>query len=339
MAVHGHRCLFLGSPVEFCRWAVVGGRAEPFLLKFVLLMLILVPRGFPHPGTFSSSAGGVVVSAPFWEMGDGAWGLPWLTHGWELLLLCAGALLGCFPREWALFPFPFQGSWSCSQNGQHKHLLPREAWSSDPDLTQHLFLTLAEAHRAERSSDLTHSFHQLFLVLSCLIAETAVSAISSVVCFTSNKVQEISWWRLLGKIQFPVGSSLEKSSSLGWQVWIWLRDIACVSFRECSYPGLWGFCLEKWGGVVLSRQDPQSLPNSPDLMFCSLFQFSLFLRDFHDRIVVIWIFWAGHRHVFVFACHFGHLTEMHPSRIFQYKCRRQKKSTNNFEGKKMQKKA
>lgn len=200
MAVHGHRCLFLGSPVEFCRWAVVGGRAEPFLLKFVLLMLILVPRGFPHPGTFSSSAGGVVVSAPFWEMEPG--GCPGWHMGGNCSCCVQGLCQAVSQENGHYFLSLSKGSWSCSQNRWHKHLLPREAWSSDPDLTQHLFLTLAEAHRAERSSDLTHSFHQLFLVLSCLIAETAVSAISSVVCFTSKCKKS------------PDGDCLEKSSSL-----------------------------------------------------------------------------------------------------------------------------
>lgn len=173
-------------------------------------------------------------------LGDGRWSLESAladSHVWEFLLLCAGALLGCSPKRMGIIlwgtssPFSFQrgAAPAFRRDNTSTYCLGRIQ-----AVIRHgcLFLTLVEAHKAGRSSDLTHSFCQLFLLLSYLIAETGVSAMSSVTCFISSKMQEVSWW--------TGGSALEKSSSLGWQVWIWLRDsyIPRVSFRECSYTGL-----------------------------------------------------------------------------------------------------
>lgn len=31
---------------------------------------------------------------------------------------------------------------------------------------------------------------------------------------------------------------------------------------------------------------------------------------FSQQSLVIWVFWAGHGHIFVFGCHFRHLADM-----------------------------
>lgn len=290
MAVPVHRCLFLSSRVkEFCRWAVLGGRL-PFLQKFVLLMLALslVPRAFSSSRhIFQLCWGSVPVAGgecSLWERRDGALSLPWLTVLWGDCSCCVpGLCQAALSKEWALFSFSFQrGTGPAFRIDKVSTYCQGRIETVILIWHRHLFLALAEAHKAERSSGLTHSFHHLFLLLSYLIAETWVSAVWSVTCLTSNKMQEVSWWTEALPWKNPVhcaGKSESDWETPPFHVYL-LGSVVTWIYRFFS----WRVKSCKWGGVMLSRQDPQYLPNSPNLMFFSLFQFSLFLSGFRDRV-------------------------------------------------------
>lgn len=123
----------------------------------------------------------------------------------------------------------------------------------------------------------------------------------------------------LGKIQFTVLASLNlterhlHSMFIFWGVWLH-RFIGIFSWRVKS-------C--KWGGVMLSRLNSTYL--IPQIWCSSAFSSSpCFWVVFMTQSLVIWVFWAGHGHIFVFACHFRDLADMCLYRIFQYKCKRHK---------------
>lgn len=89
-------------------------------------------------------------------------------------------------------------------------------------------------------------------------------------------MQEVSWW--------TVGCSvLEKSSSLCWQYESdWGTPTFCVYLLGSVVTQVYRFFFWrvkswKWGGVVVSRQDPQYLPD-PKIWCSSAFSSSLCFR-------------------------------------------------------------
>lgn len=188
MALCVHRRLFLSSPVGsknpvgelfweaelclFCRDLCCLG-----------LLSVWSHKLFLHPSTFSSPGGGVclwlVGSEPFREVGDGALSLPWLTVMWGNFSCCVQQLcLAALSKEWTLFSFSFQrGTGPAFKIDNVSTYCQGRIETVILIWHRHLFLMLAEAPKSERSSGLTHSFHQLFLLLSYLTAETWVSAI------------------------------------------------------------------------------------------------------------------------------------------------------------------
>lgn len=126
VAVPVHRCLFLSSPVGSKNSAgELSWEAGCLFYRNLCCLCLLSVRShelFPHPGTFSSSAGGVVhvAGGECSLLGDEGWSLesPLAdSPGSEFLLLCAGALSGCSLKRMGIIFFLFsKGSWPCFQN-------------------------------------------------------------------------------------------------------------------------------------------------------------------------------------------------------------------------------
>lgn len=192
---------------DFCRRSILGGRAVPFLQKvcavhacsrcgpislFFILACCTALREQERVCLW------LTLSAAFWEMRDGVLSLLADSHiAWEFLVLCANALICYCIKGMDIIFFSFSSAPTVLfQKGTGP------AFKIDNVSTycqgrietgiliwqRHLFLTFREAPKSERRSGLTHSFHQLFLLLSYLTAETWVSAIWCVTCFTSNKM-------------------------------------------------------------------------------------------------------------------------------------------------------
>lgn len=187
---------------EFCRWSILRGRAVPFLQKACAVHghFRCGPRSCFFIACFTSwvrtreSVLVADVKCTFFE--DEGWtlGFPgWQSHCMGISeAVCKWFVRLLYQKNGHLFSFPsapFQKGTGPAFKIDNVSTYCQERIETVILIWQrHLFLTFRKALKSERRSGFMHSFHQLFLLLSCLTAETWVSTVRCVACFTSNKM-------------------------------------------------------------------------------------------------------------------------------------------------------